>query len=290
MLLSMTGFGQAEAEINGVLVKVELKSLNSKFLDIGCKLPKELSSRETEMRSLFQQMLKRGKINGLVEVVQTENETKPVTINEALLKAYHEKYKRLAADLGEETKDIFKLALHSPEVISQDDEELRLEWEDVQDVFVKACEKCNAFRLEEGKSLEIKFREYISTIAKNLAAIAELDKPRIENIKRRIDKNLDEIREKVQVDENRFEQELIYYIEKLDITEEKVRLGRHLDYFLEVMNSKESEGKKLGFISQEIGREINTIGSKANDPDMQQLVVEMKDELEKIKEQLLNIL
>jgi len=290
MLQSMTGFGQAVCEQNGLTLKVEIKSLNSKFLDLSLKMPKELSDKETEIRNTVQRLLQRGKVNALIELTQPELGQKSVEINEELLKVYYAKYKRIAAELHDQPHDLFRLALHSPEVIGQQDSSAAIEWPFIEETLTKACTACLDFRDKEGASLATKLVAYIDAIGSRLVQVQQLDGQRIENIKTRISKNLDDIRARVQVDENRFEQELIYYIEKLDITEEKVRLQRHLDYFKEVMKMEESQGKKLGFISQEIGREINTLGSKANDADIQQLVVEMKDELEKIKEQLLNIL
>lgn len=286
----MTGFGQAVCEQNGMTLKVEIKSLNSKFLDLSLKMPKELSDKETEIRNTVQRLLQRGKVNALIELTQDQQVQKAVEINEELLKIYYSKYKRIAAELNDQPHDLFRLALHSPDVIGQQDSSAEIEWAFIEETVTKACLACLDFRDKEGASLAVKLVGYIDAIGSRLSKVQQLDGQRIENIKARINKNLDDIRARVQVDENRFEQELIYYIEKLDITEEKVRLQRHLDYFKEVMKMEESQGKKLGFISQEIGREINTLGSKANDADIQQLVVEMKDELEKIKEQLLNIL
>lgn len=288
MLESMTGFGQSEGVINGLTLKAEIKSLNSKFLDTNIKISRELNHLENEVRSLLQQELKRGKVNLQLEISGQENE--PARINEELLKAYFKKYLSLSNELGAEYDNLFKLALHSPDVISTEEKSADVSWDEVRRILIEAIHGCQGFRKQEGASLQTKLTEYIQNIRVSLGRIEPLDKQRIENIRTRIGKNLDELRERVQVDENRFEQELIYFVEKLDITEEKVRLDKHLSYFDEVINSKSSEGKKLGFISQEIGREINTIGSKANDSDIQQLVVEMKDELEKIKEQLLNIL
>ncbi|MCP4457473.1 MAG: YicC family protein [Cytophagales bacterium] len=291
MLHSMTGFGQAENDSNGLHVKVEVKTLNSKFLDLNLKLPREISDKETEIRNNIGQILKRGKINVLIEFSFSDDQARPVHINEKLLATYFKTYQRVASELNDTPPDLFRLALHSPEVVAQKegDDEL-IDWQVVQKTIIGACESCHDFRAKEGSVLEEKLKSYIETIQEKLDKIQQRDGKRIENIRSRLDKNLDEIRAKTQVDPNRFEQELIYYIEKIDITEEKVRLQRHLEYFLEVMSMADSQGKKLGFISQEIGREINTIGSKANDADVQQLVVEMKDELEKIKEQLLNII
>ncbi len=288
MLESMTGFGQSEGSIGTKTLKTEIKTLNSKFLDANIKLPRELSHFENDIRTLIQKELKRGKVN--IQVDLSGGEEQPAQINENLLRSYYEKYKSLSAELGENETDLFKLALHSPEVISSEENKLDVDWADMAKIFSSAIKECQAFRKQEGASLQEKLQSYIDNIQQRLSMIEPLDKLRLENIRGRITKSMEELKERVQVDENRFEQELIYYIEKIDITEEKVRLQKHLDFFGEVLGSKTSEGKKLGFISQEIGREINTIGSKANDSDMQQLVVEMKDELEKIKEQLLNIL
>lgn len=287
----MTGFGQATLELEGVRLKAEIKSLNSKFLDLSLKLPKEIADKETELRNLVQRVLQRGKINLLLELEYTSGgASKAVAVDEALFKAYFDKYQQLASEMNAASTDLFRLALHSPGVLDQQETAEAPAWEAIEKVVTEACSACLEFRSKEGQSLAGKLTDYIEGIDTRLTKVQQLDGQRIANIRTRIGKNLDDIRERVQVDENRFEQELIYYIEKLDITEEKVRLKRHLDYFREVMGMEESQGKKLGFISQELGREINTLGSKANDADIQQLVVEMKDELEKIKEQLLNIL
>lgn len=287
----MTGFGQAENDSNGLHVKVEVKTLNSKFLDLNLKFPREISNKETEIRACISRILKRGKISTQIEFSFSDDEAQPVRINEKLLANYFKTYQRIARKLNDSPSDLFRLALHSPEVISQKESDNgQIDWGMVQKTLIDACNNCHIFRSEEGAALEIKLKIYVESISEKLGKIQLQDGKRLENIRTRLDKNLDEIRAKTQVDSNRFEQELIYYIEKFDITEEKVRLQRHLDYFIEVMAMSESQGKKLGFISQEIGREINTIGSKANDADIQQLVVEMKDELEKAKEQLLNII
>ena len=287
----MTGFGQAEYDSNGLRIKVEIKTLNSKFLDLNLKIPREISGKETDIRNQIGQMLKRGKINAQIEFSFSDDEARPVHINEKLLATYFNTYKRVANEINDTPTDLFRLALHSPEVISQKEgQDSQIDWNLVQSAIGDACENCRSFRAEEGLALETKLKGYIKFIEEKLQKIEKTDGKRIQNIRTRLDKNFDEIRTKTQVDPNRFEQELIYYIEKIDITEEKVRLQRHLDYFMEIINLKDSQGKKLGFISQEIGREINTIGSKANDADVQQLVVVMKDELEKIKEQLLNII
>jgi uncharacterized protein (TIGR00255 family) len=290
MLHSMTGFGQATIEHEGLTLKVEIKSLNSKFLDLFLKTPREISDKETEIRNYVQRILLRGKVNLQIELISNEQGNKAQNIDDVVFKTYYSRYKQLAQELGDPTTELFRLALHSPDVISSQEEGPKIEWAILEKVIHQACVACQDFRTKEGQSLAKKLMGYIQIIDDRLEKVKKLDPQRMENIRSRIGKNIDDIRSRVQVDENRFEQELIYYIEKLDITEEKVRLKRHLDYFIEVMNKEDTQGKKLGFISQEIGREINTLGSKANDADIQQLVVEMKDELEKIKEQLLNIL
>lgn len=290
MLYSMTGFGSAEAESSTHRVKIEIKTLNSKFLDMVQKIPRELADKELEIKNIVTQYLVRGKVNLTIELTPLHLEEPAVHINEELFVSYYKKFQELAMRVGANDKDLFRLAMHSPDVIVPDSDAPGVEWEVVKSALEQALEKCNAFRVSEGNALQEKLASYISEIRNGLAAVTERDPERIHQIRERISTSLDEIREKTQVDQNRFEQELIYYIEKLDITEEKVRLGRHLDYFLEVMDAPESQGKKLGFISQEIGREINTIGAKANDAVIQRAVIQMKDELEKIKEQSMNVI
>lgn len=290
MLYSMTGFGSAEAESEIHRVKVEIKTLNSKFLDLAPKIPRELADKEIEIKNIVIQQLKRGKVNLSIELLPLHIEEPAVHINQQLFKSYYRQYEALAGEVGANPKDLFRLALHSPDVIVPDDSGHHVDWAMVQTVLLEALEKCNQFRAAEGKSLQEKMSSYLDAIAGGLAEVAAHDPQRIQQIKDRISASIEEIKEKTQIDQNRFEQELIYYVEKLDITEEKVRLGRHLDYFREVMESGDSEGKKLGFISQEIGREINTIGAKANDSVIQRAVILMKDELEKIKEQSMNII
>ena len=286
----MTGFGQAESETSQHRIRVEIKSLNSKFLDFNFRIPRELNDREPEIKTLLGNHLKRGKINFSIELEQKEILEPNVKINEALFKSYYEKYKSLAGSVSADSSELFKLALQSPDVITNDTHGQDMEWEDIQNTILKAIEKCNDFRKHEGDILQKKMTEYIESIRSGLVTVSDHDPNRLQSIKDRLNSSIDEIRERVQIDQNRFEQELIYYLEKLDITEEKVRLGKHLDYFLEVMSHGESQGKKMGFIAQEIGREINTIGAKANDAVIQRAVVSMKDELEKIKEQSMNIL
>ncbi|MFT7030921.1 MAG: hypothetical protein ACI83W_002410 [Marinoscillum sp.] len=290
MLYSMTGFGSAEATTDRYLVKVEIKTLNSKFLDLSAKFPRELSDREPEIKNLVTEYLKRGKINLSIDLQPLSQIEESLLVNQKLFKAYFAQYKSLAHEVGADTGDLFKLALHSPDVLAPVSEGKVLDWEIIKQTLIEALNQCNEFRKQEGAALQLKFQGYLDTIASGLKGVAAQDPNRIVQIKERIANNLEEIRAKTMVDQNRFEQELIYFIEKLDITEEKVRLAGHLDYFREVMNADDMPGKKLGFISQEIGREINTIGSKANDAVIQREVVQMKDELEKIKEQCMNII
>ena len=290
MLLSMTGFGAAEASTQSHHVKVEIRTLNSKFLDVNLRVSRALSDKELEIRNLLNHHIKRGKVGLSVELHASDVVEPTVKINEKLFKSYYTKFLSLAHDAEANTDDVFKLALQSPDVITNDENSEIEHWDEIKAAMVSAMKRCNEFRGQEGASLQNKLTEYIESIRKGLEAVAAQDGERILQIKQRISGHLDEIKERVQLDPNRFEQEVIFYMEKLDITEEKVRLAGHLDYFLEVMKDPESQGKKLGFISQEIGREINTIGSKANDAIIQRAVVGMKDELEKIKEQSLNIL
>lgn len=290
MLYSMTGFGAAEAETSLHRIRVEIKTLNSKFLDFNFRIPRELNDREPEIKTLLSNHLKRGKINFSIELEQKEAVEPNIRINEVLFKSYFQLYTQLAKDVKADEGELFKLALQSPEVLSTNGEDSGLDWEVVQAVVVDAIEKCQVFRRDEGKVLQLKLTEYIEEIRSGLATVATHDPNRILAIKERLQNSVEEIRDRVQVDQNRFEQELIFYLEKLDITEEKVRLSKHLDYFLEVMNQADAQGKKLGFIAQEIGREINTIGAKANDAVIQRAVISMKDELEKIKEQSMNII
>ncbi|MFY0601166.1 MAG: YicC family protein [Cyclobacteriaceae bacterium] len=290
MLLSMTGFGAAEGSTQSHQIKVEIRTLNSKFLDINLRLPRELSEKELEIRNLIGQHLGRGKVNFAIDLTAVGLTEPTVQINEILFKSYYDEFLNLASKVGADTADVYKLALQSPDVITNRENAEIADWEGVKKVVIAALTACNDFRKQEGATLQGKLVGYIQVLKEALCEVKTQDEERIKQIKLRIKSSLDEIKDKVQVDQNRFEQELIYYIEKIDITEEKVRLAGHLDYFLEVMGDKDSQGKKLGFISQEIGREINTIGAKANDAVVQRAVVRMKDELEKIKEQSMNIL
>ena len=290
MVKSMTGYGKAQAERNNTLVTVEIKTLNSKFLELNLRLPRAYSEKEIEIRNLLSQQLERGKVNIGVEVQSSDALEARVEYNKPLFLQYYHQLQELAVAAGAPQDDIFRLALQQPEVSksvsSEFDEE---EWLFISGLVEEAAQQCEAFRKREGEALQERLIGYAQVIKQQLTAIEEQDPFRIEGIKERLSKKLEEVKQVEKIDQNRLEQELIYFIEKLDISEEKVRLLTHLNYFEQVLVSQESNGKKLGFIAQEIGREINTIGSKANDATIQRNVVVMKEELEKIKEQVLNL-
>ncbi|MFC4873395.1 YicC/YloC family endoribonuclease [Negadavirga shengliensis] len=292
MIKSMTGYGLANLENEEFVVQVEIKTLNSKFLDLSIKSPKQFSDRELEIRNIIAGILERGKVSITIEFASKKEDELPIVINEALFRTYYSKYREMAATVGERPSDIFKLALQSPNVCVANTEkpEGSLEWETLKEVLTKASVRCDGFRKQEGEALLGKFRENLTAIADSLEKIKTELPRRKEKLVSKIRQNFSEWMEDQSFDENRFEQELIYYFEKLDVSEEITRLHTHLDLFSDVLEANNSQGKKLGFISQEIGREINTIGSKANDAEIQRLVINMKDELEKIKEQALNIL
>ena len=288
----MTGYGRTKGKINGFQADVEIRTLNSKFLDLQLKVPRTFQGKELEIRSLISDSLKRGKVSLNVELTQ-DADVESEQVNHELFRRYYKEYNKLAQEVGASTNDIFRLALHSPDVMSSsniDEKVLEEQWTQLMPLLKQAIAHCDDFRIQEGANLEKELVSYIDGIASQLEEIISHDPDRVEVIKERIKKHQQEIEGSDEFDKNRFEQEMIYYIEKLDISEEIVRLKNHLSYFREVMAEDDSQGKKLGFISQEIGREINTIGSKANYAPVQKLVVGMKDELEKIKEQLLNII
>lgn len=281
----MTGFGKHVVQLPGKKITVELKSLNSKNLDINARVPQAYREKELVFRNAIAQSLKRGKIDFSL-YIETNGEEAPARINENVVRDYMKQLGSIAS--GDELR-LLDIALRLPDTLKTEREEI--DPEEVQTivkVLQRALEEVGAFRLDEGKTLEKDFEGRIHAIQGHLEEVMELDRDRLSSVRDRLQKAVGELRETL--DQNRFEQELIYYLEKYDITEEKVRLTRHLEYFLQSLNSEDSNGKKLGFICQEIGREINTIGSKANDAPMQRVVVQMKDELEKIKEQILNVL
>lgn len=289
MIKSMTGFGKATVEAGDKTITVEIRALNSKGADISLRLSSGLRNYELELRNELTKQLERGKIDLSVFVESNKAET-PVEINVELAKSYHEQLKKLASALNEPMQESISHILKFPDVMKNERKEAdENEWKLIKSCVNQAIVQLNAFRDTEGKSLQKDFEDRLTKIGTYLEEIKKLDLHRITTIKDRIRGNLSDVIGKEKIDENRFEQELIYYVEKLDINEEKVRLQTHLDYFLETCKES-SPGRKLNFISQEIGREINTIGSKANDAPMQKFVVLMKDELEKIKEQANNVL
>jgi uncharacterized protein (TIGR00255 family) len=292
MLKSMTGFGSAQGESLTNRINIEIKSLNSKFLDASLRLPKDFMSKEIEVRNMLTTRLERGKISLIIECISKENNSSKGLINRELLKKYYSELHTIALELNAPITSLLETSLTLPGLLenTQSAELIEKEWVLINSLINQALDNCEKFRLDEGAILSKKFVEYIQKIDSLLKQVAEQDPRRLVSIREKIKMAFSEYAKEEMVDKNRFEQELIYYIEKLDIAEEKVRLQSHLNYFLESLGAKETSGKKLGFIAQEIGREINTIGSKANDAIIQKLVVEMKEELEKIKEQVLNIL
>ncbi len=290
----MTGFGRAKTQKEGYQITVEVRSLNSKFLDIQIKTPKSLQHKELEIKNRFSAELLRGKVNVIIDVEKDEARKEVLPVVKSDFMKVYASLAEWAEEVNADSSGLYAIAWQTLQSFSTKeeatDEENEVLWLMVGSVMDQAIEACQEFRLQEGNTLEKELRIYIKTISKSLDAIREHEPSRAQMVKERIQKHLSEISEAENFDANRFEQEMIYYLEKLDITEELVRLNNHLLYFNEVLEEDDSQGKKLGFISQEIGREINTIGSKANHSAIQKLVVEMKDELEKIKEQLLNVL
>jgi len=286
MIHSMTGFGKASLQLPTKKITVEIKSLNSKGLDLNTRMPSVFREMELGLRNQISQLLERGKVDFslYVEVTGEEMTSK---INVPIVKGYINQM-RAVIPTADET-ELMKMAVRMPDALKTERDEIdENEWKQIQTVIDEALENIANFRKDEGASLEKEFQLRIANINNLMNEAVSYDAERIETVKTRLRTALDEL--KVNVDENRFEQELIFYLEKYDITEEKVRLGNHLNYFLETLNGTEANGRKLGFITQEMGREINTMGSKSNHTEMQKLVVMMKDELEKIKEQVLNVL
>lgn len=291
MLRSMTGFGRAEQTLNDKTYLVEIKSLNGKQLEINLKIPPLLKPYEFDVRSLLQESLIRGTIECLI-VIKQNGSAKPVVINTDLIKSYYKQIEELAADLSIDTNSVLSALLRLPEVVSPSNEVLgENDWEELKKVIEVALKELNTHRLEEGKSLDKELRLRIKNINDQEEKILKLEPKRKERMKEELTQLLEENVGKENYDPNRLEQELIYYIEKIDIREEQVRLKNHCEYFVGILNDEEdAKGKKLSFVIQEIGREINTTGSKAYDADIQRCVVLMKDELEKAKEQIFNIL
>jgi len=289
MIRSMTGFGKATLELENKNVNVEIRSLNSKGADVSLRLSSVYRNYELDLKNDITKQLERGKIDLSIYIESRLAET-PVEINVELAKSYHAQLKKLASELNEPLTESIYQVLKFPDVLKSERKEADAgEWKLIKECVNAAILQLNEFRLKEGESIRKDFEERLGKIASYLEEIKKLDLHRVSVIKERIKNNLEEILGKDKYDANRLEQELIYYIEKLDLNEEKVRLQTHLDYFISTM-VEVSAGRKLNFIGQEIGREINTIGSKANDAGIQKFVVLMKDELEKIKEQTNNVL
>ena len=285
----MTGFGQAETETETFNCKVEIKALNGKFLDINIRMPRNLQNKELELRNDLSKKLERGSISIGINISQKNAAAQLLPINQDVAQFYLQEINRIATQTGMESQHLFKSVFDFPGIIQSKEEEGTNEddWKTIVNTVNNALVEFNNFRLREGEILCVELSALCNSIHSKLKALTPFETARVEFIRNKIAKELSSLQSDL-IDKNRFEQELIYYIEKLDINEEKSRLSEHCQYFLQTLQ-QETNGKKLGFIAQEIGREINTIGSKSNDSNMQRLVVEMKDELEKIKEQLNNI-
>ena len=289
MIQSMTGYGKSEGLLSNNKISIQLKSLNSKQSDIHIKIPNSFREKELEYRKLLSNILGRGKIELYIQY-ESQSESSNFKINEDAFKNYYKQLKAIKKELGDSTDDISLIISRFPEIIINEEEELtEKEWEKIEDLIQKCADNLIQFREAEGEKLYNDLKSHIDKIMSLLNEVLKYESARTQTVKERLLKNIDETVESSKVDKDRFEQELIYYMEKFDISEEKVRLKGHCDYFLECMNMASGQGRKLGFIGQEIGREINTLGSKANHGEMQKLVVQMKDEPEKIKEQVLNV-
>lgn len=291
MIQSMTGFGKASCDYENKKITVEIKSLNSKQADIATRIAPRYRQKDIELRNELAQALERGKID-LALYIDNSQQGASTCINPHVLTSYYEQINKISETTGIPLPfNWMETLLRLPEVMKSENEESNEEeWQVVKETLSRALSELKSFRRQEGKSLETVFRRNIAAIESLLKEIAPFEAERIDKIKSRLDENLQSLSEKIEYDSNRLEQELIFYIEKLDISEEKVRLSNHLRYFIETLESDPAPGKKLGFIAQEIGREINTLGSKANHSEIQKRVVQMKDELEQIKEQILNVL
>jgi uncharacterized protein (TIGR00255 family) len=286
MIQSMTGFGKATLQLPTKKITVEVKSLNSKGLDLNVRMPSLYREMELGLRNQIALKLERGKVDFSIFIESTAEQTS-TKVNVPIVKGYIDQLREVYANADE--TELMKMAIRMPDTMKIERDEIdENDWIQIQTVIEEALQNILTFRRDEGMSLEKEFQLRIGNIRQYMTDALALDPERVQAIKDRLQTAIAEL--KVNVDENRFEQELIYYLEKLDITEEKVRLTNHLDYFLETINGTEANGRKLGFITQEMGREINTMGSKSNHAQMQKLVVQMKDELEKVKEQVLNVL
>lgn len=292
MIQSMTGYGKTTAELPDKKINVEIKSLNSKAMDLSTRIAPLYREKEIEIRNEIAKVLERGKIDFSMWIDKKDADQLTTPINQELVEAYYKRIKEISAVTGiPEPEDWFSTLLRMPDVMTKNEiQELGAEeWAMVRVAVEEAIQYLVDFRQQEGAALEKKLREKIANISQLLEAVAPYEKERVDKVKERITDALEKTLS-VDYDKNRLEQELIYYIEKLDINEEKQRLGNHLKYFINTLESGNGQGKKLGFIAQEMGREINTLGSKSNHPEMQKIVVQMKDELEQIKEQVLNVM
>lgn len=292
MIQSMTGYGKATAELSDKKINVEIKSLNSKAMDLSTRIAPLYREKEIEIRNEIAKALERGKVDFSLWIDKKDACELITPINQDVVVAYYERIRTISEMTGiPAPEDWFSTLLRMPDVMTKNDiQELsEEEWKAVHATVLQAIQSLVDFRIQEGAALEKKFREKISNIAKLLTSVDPYEKERVEKIKERITDALEKTIS-VDYDKNRLEQELIYYIEKLDINEEKQRLSNHLKYFINTMEDGSGQGKKLGFIAQEMGREINTLGSKSNHAEMQKIVVQMKDELEQIKEQVLNVM
>lgn len=288
MIQSMTGFGKSEISLPTKKITIQLKSLNSKKFDIYSRIPSAYKEKEMQLQKLIAQNMRRGKIDFTLNVEETGGETS-TKINPTVVKRYMEELKKIVPTASADDVSLLKIAVNLPDAHKTEKEDIdEEEFTAIKNGVEEALKKINQYRTDEGKALEKDFRLRNENLSKLLDQVEKIDPERIKNTRERLQNAVRELNE--DVDENRFEQELVYYIEKYDITEEKTRLRNHIQYFTESLDEKESNGRKLGFICQEMGREINTIGSKSNFSEMQKLVVQMKDELEKIKEQILNVL
>jgi uncharacterized protein (TIGR00255 family) len=290
MVRSMTGYGNAKGLVGNQNVTVEIRSLNSKFLELNLRMPMQFRDRELELRSDLSKQLERGKADLSISFESNEL-AKRSSVNKEIFNAYYDELSALGKEYNLNDTNLMDCILKLPAVMNaerlESDEE---QWKELKVVINAALDRFNAFRDNEGATLSQDITSRVNTILSCIPQLEEFEAKRVEGVRSKISKAINELIEQTAIDRNRFEQELIYYIEKLDISEEKVRLRSHCDYFVQTIANPEANGKKLGFITQEIGREINTIGAKANDAAMQRIVVEMKDELEKLKEQLANVL
>jgi len=291
MALSMTGFGKSNCELKEKTIQIEIRSLNSKQMDAQLRIPSYFREKELEIRNLLAKYLIRGKIDLTINE-DISNDPRQAILNEKVIKAYFEQIQQIFQPLGIQAshENVIQAILRLPEAIKYQQPEILNEWSTIVTALEQACMELIKFRKQEGDALTMDITNRINRILALLQEVVPWEQNRMEMIKNNIKKTFTDFASNVSIDSNRFEQELIYYLEKIDITEEKIRLANHCNYFIECMQTDPEPGKKLGFITQEIGREINTLGSKANNSDIQKIVVQMKDELEKIKEQSLNLL